>query len=300
MFRKFPRISLLNASLLLTIFSGFITGGCAVEAAQSDAETIEKTAAAPPSAATERAKGKSTKNNIAIAPDSPADTVRVFYKNLRDAKFRDALFLTNLRPAIEGLTDDELKDLQVDFAELASQIPAEININGEIISGDAATVTAKLPDNETDKLQLQQIRLRRDGAVWTILTVDEAAEKIIKREGKNYFFHLKIETHQAEAKDMLNRIAKAQMVYATQNNDSYGGMAALIEKGLLPADASSADSTGYNYTITLAPDGKKYTATAQPAIYGKTGKLTFSFEADGRRTSPLKSADTTEKSANRK
>ena len=36
------------------------------------------------------------------------------------------MFLTNLRPAIESLTDAELKDLQVDFEPLAAQIPADV------------------------------------------------------------------------------------------------------------------------------------------------------------------------------
>lgn len=303
MFRKFPLInSRLHVSCLLLIFSILLTGGCAVKAARSDGKkTDEKTSAASKKTATETAESAApSKNKITITPDSPADTVRVFYDNLRAGKFRDALFLTNLRPAIEGLTDAELKDLQVDFANLAQQIPAEININGEIISGDDATVTAKLPDNETEKLQLQQIRLRREGKVWTILTVDESAEKIIRREGKNYFLNLKIETHQTEAKNMLNRIAKAQMVYATQNGGLYADAAILVEKGFLPADALSSESTGYSYKISLAPDDKKYTATAEPAIYGKTGKLTFSFEVDANRTSALKSTDAKEKPSNKR
>lgn len=303
MFRKFSLInSRLHVSCLLLVFSILLTGGCAVEVARSDGKkTDEKTSAASKKTATETAESAaSSKNKITITPDSPADTVRVFYDNLRAGKFRDALFLTNLRPAIEGLTDTELKDLQVDFANLAQQIPAEININGEIISGDDATVTAKLPDNETEKLQLQQIRLRREGKVWTILTVDESAEKIIRREGKNYFLNLKIETHQTEAKNMLNRIAKAQMVYAAQNGGLYADAAILVEKGFLPADALSSESTGYSYKISLAPDDKKYTATAEPAIYGKTGKLTFSFEVDANRTSALKSTDAKEKPSNKR
>ncbi|HXG84692.1 MAG TPA: hypothetical protein VNI84_11755, partial [Pyrinomonadaceae bacterium] len=194
--------------------------------------------------------------------------------------------------AIEGLTDAELKDLQVDFGNLARQIPADVGINGEIISGDDATVTVKLPENATAKLKLQEIRLKRAGDAWTILTVEESAEKIIKREGKNYFFNLKIETHQAEAKNMLNRIAKAQMLYAAQTGGLYGEMTTLIEKGFLPADALSPDSTGYNYRISLSADRKKYSAAAMPAVYGKTGKLSFGFQVENNRSSTLKSVDT--------
>lgn len=294
MSRKFPPIkNFLNRFALLAIFSTLLTGGCAVEAARKDEKTIEKSSAPAAKNSAEAVKAaSSTKNKITIEPDSPADTVRVFYTNLREGKFREALFLTNLRPAIEGLTDQELKDLQVDFAHLARQIPHDLGINGEIIAGDEATVTAKLPDAETDKIALQQIKLRREAGVWTILTVDEAAEKIIKKEGKKYFFNLKIETHEREAKKMFDRIAKAQMVFVAQNKGLYGELPVLIEHKLLPEDALTAESTGYNYKIILSADRKGYTATAEPAVYGKTGKRSFAFTVTGDKTSALKTIDT--------
>ena len=62
----------------------------------------------------------------------------------------------DMRLAIEGLTDQELTDLQVDFTNLAQIIPDEIQISGEIITNDKATVMAKLPDNETGKLELKE------------------------------------------------------------------------------------------------------------------------------------------------
>jgi len=286
--KVFPTINRLQISLLFIIFSVLFISGCAVEAAKTleekASEKAEKTSAALESAV--------SKNKITIKADSPADTVRVFYKDLREGKFRDALFLTNLRPAVEGLTDGELKDLQVDFANLAKHLPAEVEINGEIISGNDATVTAKLPDNETDKIGLQQIKLRRDNDVWTILTVDDEAEKIIKREGKNYFFNLKIEVHEREAKKMLDRIVKAEMVYAAQNAGQYGEIRALVSNGLLPEDALGAESTGYNYSVSVAAAGNKYSAQAIPAVYGKTGKLTFAFEAENTKISSLASRDT--------
>jgi hypothetical protein len=227
---------------------------------------------------------------IEIEANGPADTVRVFYKNLRNKKFREAIYLTNLRPAIEGLTDSELKEFQVDFEAIAAIVPEEVQINGEIVSGDQATVTAKLPDDD-DKLQLQEIKLRKDGDVWVILSVDEEQEKKIKAEGKNYFFALRIETHEDEARKMLNRISKAEMVYALQNNNSYGEMPQLVAAGFLPDDAQSTDSTGYKYSVSVAADKKSYSAKAEPAVYGKTGKLTFSVELTDKRQPRLTSKD---------
>ncbi|MDQ3062037.1 MAG: hypothetical protein M3R14_04130 [Acidobacteriota bacterium] len=40
-----------------------------------------------------------------------------------------------------------------------------------------------------------------------------------------------------------------------------------------------------------ADEAKKYVATGTPAIYGKTGKLSFRFEADSNKISSLKSQD---------
>lgn len=268
-----------------------ISGGCGVEAAKEKkvGDTGNINANSP---ITISGADSGSKPTIKIEPNSPADTVRAFYKNLRERKFREAMFLTNLRPAIEGLTDLEMKELQVDFEPLAAQIPAEIQINGEIISKDNATVTAKLPDNDTDELKIQEIRLRRANGVWTILTVDEKAESEVAKEGKNYFFALRLKTHHEEAKAMLERVNKAQMVYALQNGGLYADTPTLIGKGFLPRDITTADSTGYNYQIQLAADRKKYTATATPAVYGKTGKLSFGYTADGKKTSALKSEDT--------
>jgi hypothetical protein len=286
MFYKFFQ---LKTALLLAIS----VGGCAVEAAKNQSGEVgsspsEKNQILRKSSEAENISGGA---KIKISRDSPADTVRVFYKNLREKRFREALFLTNLRPAIEGLTDAELKELQVDFEPIARQVPTEIEINGEIISGDAATVTAKLPDNETEKLELQQIKLRRESNFWIILTVDEKAEKLIKKEGKNYFFALRIETHHTEAKAMLGRISKAQMVYALQNGGLYAEIPVLIEKGFLPSDAVSSETTGYNYAVFLSDDKKNYYATATPATYGKTGKLSFLFEFDAKKNPRLSEKD---------
>lgn len=145
-------------ALLLTLISVIFINGCGVSAKDETEKPDVKTA--------DKTKNSATKASIAIKTDSPADTVRVFYKKLRENRIREAMFLTNLRPAIEGLTDTELKDLQVDFANLAKLVLEEIAINGEIVSGETATITAKLPDNETGEIKVQQMNLRQENGVW--------------------------------------------------------------------------------------------------------------------------------------
>ena len=218
---------------------------------------------------------------IEIEAGGPADTVRTFYKLLREKKFRDALFLTNLRPAIESLNDTELKDFSLDFEAIAGSIPTEIEINGEIVSGDNATVTANLPDPDDDsRNKIQKIELKRIDGVWIIQTADPQSEERIRKEGKNYFYNLRIETHEEEAKIMLERIAKAQVAYAIQHDNNVADINGLITAGLLPPDVTSSASTGYNYSMTVFENKKRYTATATPAEYGRSGKQSFILEIE--------------------
>ncbi len=250
---------------VLTLAAAVFGMGCTATETKTSAETAATT--------TELAKPNDSGPKVAtieITPNGPADTVRAFYAKLREKRIREAIYLTNLRPAIEGLTDDELKEFSVDFEAVAKKVPAELQINGEIITGDEATVTASLP-NEDDKFEVQQIKLKKTGEFWIILTVDQAAEAKIKQEGKNYLRSLKIETHQEDAKTMLERIAKAQMVHSAQNQGKFGDIAKLVEMGILPEDVKNSESTGYSYALTLATDGSTYWATATPAEYRKTG-----------------------------
>jgi hypothetical protein len=268
----------------ITVSVILIISGCSVEASKvENAAIIEKSV--PVSAAPEP-KGAT----IQIKDGTPSETVRAFYSKLREKKFREAIFLTNLRPAIEGLTDDELKEFAVDFEAVARNVPAEVEINGEIITGDQATVTAKLPDDD-DKLSIQEIRLQKRGEIWVILSADPATEKAIEKDGKHYFQNLKVSTHQEEAKTMLDRIAKAQMVYSLQNNGEYSEFQKLIKDGLLPSDVLSSESTGYSYLLSLSPDRKRYSVSAMPAIYGKSGKLSYRLDLNEDGKPFVKSGD---------
>lgn len=248
-------------TLLLT--AAFVLG-CSAKASEDMASSSASTAEEHLSAPTKRV------STIEITPNGPADTVRAFYLKLRERRIREALYLTNLRPAIEGLSDDELREFSLDFERIALRVPADIQITGEIISGELASVTANLP-NEDDQLEAQQIQLKRKGEFWVILTVDPAAEARVRKEGKNYFRALKIDAHQEDAKEMLERVAKAQMVHSMQNEGKFADTEKLIELGLLPEDIRTSESTGYKYLVVLNEERSDYYATATPAEYGRTG-----------------------------
>lgn len=277
------------STLLCLLLLSFLSNGCTAPQTKTAANADSKLAVNSNAAVNTAAGTKGA--TITIEPNGPADTVRAFYKLLREKKFRDALFLTNLRPAIEGLTETELNDFAIDFEAIAGQVPAEIEINGEIISGDQATVTANLPNDDGDKNELQTIKLRKDGSVWVIQTADEESSKRINQEGKNYFYNLRIETHQEEAKKMLERISKAELAHSLQNGGLFADMQTLISAGLLPPDITTSESTGYKYTLDLAGDKKKYSASAVPAAYGKSGKMSYLLQPDGKGISRVTSKD---------
>ena len=229
---------------------------------------------------------------IPIEPNGPADTVRAFYRLLRERKFRDAMFLTNLKPAIQSLTDDEMKDFSLDFEALAGDVPDKVEINGEIVTGDQATVTVNLPKEQGDDKETQPVKLKRDNGVWMIMTADKDAAAKIKKEGKDYFNNLRVHVHEEEARKMLERISKAQIAHSLQNGGAFTDLPTLVSAGLLPEDAQNDESTGYNYTIDLISGKNQYTATATPAEYGKSGKLSFLLYLDDKGRSHVKDKDT--------
>ena len=81
-------------------------------------------------------------------PRSPSDTVREFYKAMREKRFREAFDMSIYKPAIDNLKPQEFEDLRPDFEKMSAAIPLTVNITGEQISGDAATVFVKVKEGD--------------------------------------------------------------------------------------------------------------------------------------------------------
>ncbi len=281
--KVFSAKSISQISILLVCLSFLLFNGCSVSAkteesiSKKENPEIIKQSEIKNSTVT---KNLPVKGRISIERGSPAEVVRDFYKNLRERRFKEAMMMTNLRPAVAGLSDSDMLELNGDFEPLAAQVPVDIEIKGEIITNGLATVTAVLPDDETGRLKLTEIKLRQEKDSWVIITADTEAESLAKKEGKNYFFILKMDIHQSEAQAMMERIAKAQSLYAMQNGGIFADMDTLVAGKLLPADIKESRSTGYNFSISLESGNKKYFASAVPNIYGRTGKLSFLLESD--------------------
>lgn len=211
---------------------------------------------------------------------SPSDAVREFYKLMREKKFREAFAISIYQPAIEGLKPAEFDDLRPDFERLASAIPEKVDISGEQISGEGATVFVKVK-GEDDKEQAEKIDLIRINGRWIV--GDRENQEIVIKAGKEFFFNARIDTHHSEVQSLLQRISLAQVVYSQGHSGKFGDLPALILAGLMPKDLEGTETTGYRFRITVGPEGKSWTASAEPAQYGRTGRLSFFMDQSGVR-----------------
>ncbi len=217
---------------------------------------------------------------------TPSETVREFYKTLRERKFREAFSLSIYKPAIEPLKPQEFEDLRPDFEKMAlavsERIPKNVDIMGEQISGDLATVFVKVLDSEGKEKMEPAGLIMIDGA-WVL--GDRENLEIVKKAGKKFFFNARIDAHHSDVQDMLTRVSLALLLYSQQHNGQFANLATLIVAGLLPKDLEGTESTGYRFRINVSPDAKTWTAQAEPAEYGRSGRLSFFMDATGVRSS---------------
>jgi hypothetical protein len=214
---------------------------------------------------------------------TPAETAREFFKALYEKRFREALAISIYKPAIEPLSAKEFDELRPDFEAMAKGADS-VEVTGEQISGDTGTVFVKIKD-DNGEMQTSKVDLIRTGGIWIVGNADDQAA--VRKAGKDYFYNVRLQAHEADAQEMMVRIVKAQLVYSSQHAGEYADIPALIKAGFLPEDIKTSDSTGYNYHIKLSADKKSYTAGAEPAQYGRTGKISYYLDATG-----LKGRDT--------
>ena len=227
----------------------------------------------------------------AAPPRTPTEIVRQFYKAMHEKRFCEAFALSIYKPAIEGLSAEEFEELRPDFENMASAIPEKIEVSGEQVSGDIATVFVKIADADKALAEAEPVGLMREGGsgagagAWII--GDKENQEIVRKAGKEFFFQARMQTHQTEVQTMLQRINLVEMAYASQHNNLYADLPTLIAAGLVPKDIETSETTGYHFHLTLAKDAKSWTAGAEPVRYGRTGRLSFLIDQTG-----IRSADT--------
>ena len=213
---------------------------------------------------------------------TPSDTVREFYKAMREKRFREAFALSIYKVAIDGLKPEQLEDLRPDFDNMAAAIPDQVEINGEQVSGDTASVFVKVPGADGTQGQLEPVPLLKVNGEWIV--GDSENQAAVKKAGNNFFFKARIDTHHQEVTTMLQRISVAELIYSQQHAGFYGELTALTGAGLLPKDVEGSESTGYKFRVNLGKDSKSFTANAEPAQYGRTGLLSFFMDQSGIRS----------------
>ncbi len=217
---------------------------------------------------------------------SPSDVVRDFYKAMHDRRFKDAWSLTVYKPAVENLTAEEMQDLQPIFEAQASQVPEQIQIDTERISGNTAQVFVQVPASDsTPQVISKPADLILLGGVWIIGT--EAEQANVKKSGARYFLDALIDLNQGSTEDLLKRLIAVQALYAQTHNGAFGELKDLVGAGLISADMIDPKSSGYNFHIVVPASGKTFVASAEPSRYGHTGKLSYWMDQTG----VIKSAD---------
>jgi hypothetical protein len=218
-------------------------------------------------------------------PRSPAETTRLFYQMLREKKFREAFNMSIYRSAIEGLSTQEFEELRPDFEKMAlavsEKIPEKIDISGEQISGDAATVFVKVLDAD-GKEKVEPASLIKIDNTWIV--GDKENLDLVKKAGKQFFFEARINAHHNDVQDMMTRISLGQVLYSQNRNGQFGNMAELVAAGVVPKDIEGTESTGYRFQVNRSADSTSWYATAEPVQYGRTGRLSFYLDATGVRS----------------
>src|SRR6185295_9765450 len=132
-------------------------------------------------------------------PRSPTETVRMFYQNMREKKFREAFALSIYRSALDGLSPKEFEELRPDFEKMAvavsEKIPEKIDVSGEQISGDQATVFVKVLDAD-GKETVEPAALMKIDNDWILGDKDNL--ELVKKAGKHFFFEARINAHHSD------------------------------------------------------------------------------------------------------
>src|SRR4030095_586814 len=115
---------------------------------------------------------------------TPTETVRQFYDSMRAKKFREAFAMSIYKAAVEPLKPEEFQDLLPDFERMAAAIPEKVDLTGEQISGDNATVFVKVKGEDAQE-QAQPISLIRVDGAWIL--GDKDNEAIVRKAGKDFF-----------------------------------------------------------------------------------------------------------------
>src|SRR5258707_8798369 len=158
---------------------------------------------------------------------TPSDVVREFYKAMREHRFKDAWSMTVYKPAVDGLTADEMEDLRSGIFEAqAAQVPEQIEITGEQIEGNTAQGFVKVPPTESSPQVISKpADLINSGGVWIIGT--EAEQALVKKTGRRYFLDAVIDLNQNSMEEFLKNLVGLEAIFGLSHDGAFGDLKAL-------------------------------------------------------------------------
>jgi hypothetical protein len=196
---------------------------------------------------------------------SPTDTMRDFYRMMRDKKFREAFDISIYRPAIDGLSSQEYEEPATRFREDGGRSqrkdPGESRHHRRTDQRRYATVFVKVIDAD-GKERIEPATLIKIDNAWVV--GDKESLTMVKQAGKKFFFEARINAHHSDVQDMLTRISLAQVVYSQGHNGLFGNTAELITAGLIPKDIEGIESTGYRFQLYVLPMASRGTPPPSP------------------------------------
>lgn len=213
-----------------------------------------------------------------------------FYRALKAKNYIEGFRYSVYWGAVEGLSEEELRDLEPDFARTFSAIPDNIESRGEQITGNLAVVYMKFEGIEKP----QPVALVRVGSQW--LVGDQESLSEVKSQGRHFFFNTRMLVNESEVYELLSRLVDAQMIYSKNYEREFASYEDLIRLDGLPTELAGRESNGYRFEMTLSPDKRLYSAIAVPTEHGKTGRLSFYADPYGIRAEDLKGKPATAQS----
>jgi hypothetical protein len=197
---------------------------------------------------------------------APSAVVKQFYEHLKAKQYVEGFRLSVYRPAIEGLSAEELRDLAPEFERMAVALPEKVETSGEQISGETATVFIKLAAAAPP----QEVGLVRIDGQWRV--GDKETYDVVKKQGRAFFLNTRLRVSEAETNEWMLEILGAELIYF-KAKQQYTTLDELVKLGGVSPQISA--NASYRFDVKVGADGRSFSISAVPAAYGRTGKLSF-------------------------
>jgi hypothetical protein len=228
---------------------------------------------------------------------SPGETVLQFYRLLREKKYIEAFRLHVCAPAVETMSSEEAAGLQDEFEKVAGEIPEKIELGGESVLGNDATVFVKVPSGE--KINGQQpflsvpVGLILFEGKWLIGDRDTQALAFFH---KNKFFSLSqsgvftvMLDNEEKAGKAITALIEIEQFFTQQHNGKFGTFREILDSKVvvrpdlvrLMEQLQDGEYFGYRFEVEMPEDRRTYTLYATPIQQNIDGRYSYIADREG-------------------